>query len=253
MMVPEPVSSDRRMIPAALSAGRIELRVPQPGEGCSKGEPALFPDLSADENAAVGALVSRHSYARGRTVIYEGDAAEHIYHLERGVVRLTKLLADGRRQVTGFRFPGDFLGLPHCPTYPYSAEAIGQVSVHRFERCALETMSDRVPGVARLLLIRASRELVRAQAQLLLLGRRSPLEKLAYFLLRLRERLASAEDGSDILHLPMGRADIADFLGMTVETLSRTFTCMRREGLIALPDPQTVVFTDEDAVEEMAA
>lgn len=229
------------------------LRVLTTGEvGEVRGE-GFLPGLGDDEISVLESVRTRQTYSRGRTILYEGDGAEHIYHLTGGTVRLTKLLADGRRQVTGFPMAGDFLGLTHCELYPYSAEAIDEVTLHCFERRTFEVLSERSPRLACLLLSRANGELVQAQAQYLLLGRRSPREKLAYFLLHLRERLAAGSEQHKVLRLPMGRADIADYLGMTVETLSRSFTCMRKQGLIELPDPQTVVFKNEDAVEDIAA
>jgi CRP/FNR family transcriptional regulator len=134
-----------------------------------------------------------------------------------------------------------------------TAEAVDEVTVCRIERRAFERLTERFPRLERRLLRRAGHELAEAQAHMLLLGRRTPREKLASFLLHLHERLEASTTLGDTLPLPMKRGDIADFLGMTIETLSRTFTAMRKDGLIRLPEPQRVDFRDRDGLAELAA
>jgi CRP/FNR family transcriptional regulator len=220
---------------------------------CQVRELAVCAALSDDELAAFDAVQIRQSLKRGQVICYEGDDADAVYNVAAGTVRLSKLLADGRRQVTGFLLAGDFLGLMDEVVHASTAEAVGEATVCRMDRRAFDRLSERFPRLERRLRLRAGHELAEAQAHMLLLGRRTPREKLACFLLRLYERLDAAEPLDNVLQLPMKRADIADFLGLTIETLSRTFTVMRQEGLIELPEPQLVVFKDQEAIEDLAA
>ena len=141
-------------------------------------------------------------------------------------------MADGRRQVVGFLVPGDFLGLAFGRTYVYTAEAITAVAACRFQRSRFMELLEELPALEREILGRTSNELAAAQQQMLLLGRKTARERLASFLADLAER--SDADGGP-LELPMGRADIADHLGLTIETVSRTFTGLRRRASSTCP------------------
>jgi CRP/FNR family transcriptional regulator, anaerobic regulatory protein len=221
--------------------------------GCQVRELALCAALSDDELAALEAVQTRQNVGRGQIVCYEGDSADIVYNVAAGTLRLSKLLADGRRQVTGFLLAGDFVGLMDADEYACTAEAVEDVKLCRIERRAFERLTERFPGLERQLRARLTHALAESHAHMLLLGQRSPREKLAYFLLRLHERLSSGKGAAQSLRLPMKRADIADFLGLTIETVSRTFTVMRQEGLISLPEPQLVIFEDRDGIEGLAA
>jgi CRP/FNR family transcriptional regulator len=212
---------------------------------------AVCTALNDREIAAVAAIQSHHDLAAGQAVFYEGDAAEHIYNVVDGIIRLSKLLSDGRRLVSGFLVPGDFLGFARDDVYTYTAEAVHAAALCRMPRLKFRLVAERYPHLERHVLSRASSEIVEAQEQMLLLGRRSPLEKLATFLLRFRARAERQGAAHAALKLDMPRADIADYLGVTTETVSRAFTRLRSEGCIALPDPYTVVFTDLDRLRQM--
>jgi CRP/FNR family transcriptional regulator len=163
---------------------------------------------------------------------------------------LYKLLADGRRQVVGFLVPGDFLGLAFGRTYVHTAEAITPVAACRFPRARFMGLLEEFPALERDILSRTSNELAAAQRQMLLLGRKTARERLASFLVDLAER--SDADGGP-LELPMGRADIADHLGLTIETVSRTFTGLRREGVIDLPSAHRLVVRKPGELARIAA
>lgn len=197
------------------------------------------------------AITESKLFEPGTTLFEQGDEPKFIFNLTEGTVRLVKLLPNGRRQVIGFVFPGDMLGLAHHGAYTCSAEAIGQVRVCRFPRGKLLTLLDEFPNLKTRLLDIAADELSEAQEQMLLLGRKSPVEKLASFLWRLHENGHCAEMVSKI-DLPMGRSDIADYLGLTIETVSRTFTRLRNDGVIRLEGANHVVITDEDALADLA-
>jgi CRP/FNR family transcriptional regulator len=188
--------------------------------------------------------------APGEAVFIEGDPAENFYEVLSGTVRLHKLLPDGRRQITGFLSTGHLLGLSHANAYVYSAEAVGPVMVLCYPRARLDRLMDEVPGLARRLLAAASDELRQAQDQMLLLGRKTAAEKMASFLVTL---VALQGDDADELELPMSRNDIADYLGLTMETVSRTLAKLKRDRLIALSTHTRVELLDRDRLEELAA
>ena len=178
--------------------------------------------------------------AAGETFIDEGDNANHFFTITAGSVKVYKLLPDGRRQVTGFLFQGDFLGLAFNDTYTYSAEALTDATVCRFPRRQFEGFIEANPKMERRLLAMASNELAAAQEQMILLGRKTAQERLASFLLSLVQRQERLGHDGKAIRLTMTRTDIADFLGLTTETVSRTFTAFRAAGLIEL-DGTTLV------------
>ena len=156
------------------------------------------------------------------------------YNLVDGVMRLYKLLPDGRRQIIGFALPGDFLGLAASSRHNFSADAIGSVELCQFSRSGFARFSEDKPDLLRRINELAVRELSQAQDHIVLLGRRSAEEKVATFLIRWRNRIAEAAGASQMVPLPMSRQDIADYLGLTIETVSRTFTRFERDGVIEI-------------------
>lgn len=185
----------------------------------------------------------------GQTIFYEGDEAKSVYNVTSGVVRVSKMLSDGRRQITGFLFPGDFVGLSHDDAYAYTAEAITPARLCRFKRDKLLMLFDELPHLEKRLLGMAADELAAAQDQILLLGRKTARERVVSFLLHLGKQARKRGDSGNPIALPMSRADIADYLGLTIETVSRTITKLVKDGVIALPASSTVVLADEVALE----
>ena len=177
----------------------------------------------------------------GSTFIDEGDPAEWFFNITSGTARLFKSLPDGRRQITGFAGRGHFLGLAVSNNYAFSAEAIEPVLYCRFSRTKLRSMLDDFPALEKRLLEVASNELVAAQEQMLLLGRKTARERVASFLLARRLESAACISTSPHVHLPMTRSDIADYLGLTIETVSRTLTSLKADKLIGIPQPSEIV------------
>lgn len=171
----------------------------------------------------------------GATLFEQGDDARHVYNVTAGTIRLSRTLADGRRQITGFMLPGDFIGLSVRMVHAYSAEAIGPCQVCRFTASQMRDLMEHLPRLEHELFDRARDELDAAQDQMLLLGRKSPMEKVASFLLDLAHRCERWGDHADRVRLDMTRTDIADYLGLTIETVSRTLSQFARDGLIRLP------------------
>ena len=161
-----------------------------------------------------------------------GQAATSVHNITAGVARLYKLLSDGRRQVIGFALPGDFLGTMPSDRYSFSADAIVAVSMCRFPVDAFLRFIEHRPNFLLRINKFAARELMLAQEQMLLLGRRTAEEKVAAFLVGWRARLTHIGDDRQIISLPMSRQDIADYLGLTIETVSRTLTRFERERML---------------------
>ncbi len=208
--------------------------------------------LDARVSDRVAGISSRQACRARQTVFYEGDPGRYVYEVIAGVLKLCKLLPDGRQQITGFLYPGQLFGLVLHGDYVYTAEAVTDVKLGRFPISQLDRMADEVPGLGRSLLALTTHELVTAQEQMLLLGRKSSAEKVASFLQRLSE--ANEERGDDplLLHIPMVRSDIADYLGLTTETVSRTITKLKTIGVIQLCPRNTVAVRDADRLFDLA-
>jgi CRP/FNR family transcriptional regulator, anaerobic regulatory protein len=171
------------------------------------------------------------------TLFEQGALAGSVFNVTEGIVRLYKSLPDGRRQIVGFALRGDFLGLALMDRYGVAAEAVTEVRVCRFTRSAFLAYVDGRPHLLRRLHEFAGHELSLAQDQMLLLGRRTADEKVAAFLLNLQARYGRIGAASVNVPLPMSRQDIADYLGLTIETVSRTLTKLAREkALLVVPD-----------------
>jgi CRP/FNR family transcriptional regulator len=165
-------------------------------------------------------------------VFSQEEIATSCFNVLEGVMRLYKLLPDGRRQIVGFALPGDFLGIAVNGRHGISADAVGTVVVCRFVKKSFARFVDERPNVLRRINEFVTRDLDEAHDQMVLLGRRSAEEKVATFLVKWRERLARIGQISAITPLPMSRQDIADYLGLTIETVSRTFTKLERDRVI---------------------
>lgn len=195
--------------------------------------------------------------AAGETVFLEGDTAAHVYTLTSGTLRLSKLLADGRRQIAGFLFPGDFLGITMEDEHAFTAEAIVDSTLCQFPRARFDNFVDGHPQLERRLYAIAAHELAAARRQLVLLGRKTATERVVSFLLMLSERRKAScrkDDGEarEEIILPMSRSDIADYLGLRIETVSREISALKAARLIRLTTTQTIRLVDRERLEQMA-
>jgi CRP/FNR family transcriptional regulator len=214
---------------------------------------AICAALKPDELLSLERIVVGVALPAGKTLFSEGDSADALYHLTDGTMRLVRLLGDGRRQIMGFAFAGDILGLGVRDGFSSSAEAVDDARLCRFPVKDLNRLFRAFPEMERRLLDAARERLAADQDQMLLLGRKAPMEKLASFLLdaAARARLAGRPDNPIVL--AMSRGDIADFLGLTVETVSRSFSRLKADKVIALPEPTLVRLVDRERLEELAA
>lgn len=219
---------------------------------CAIRELSICSVLSANELDLLCTIISTSGFDPGQTVIAEGEPAGDLFNVIRGSVKLYKLLADGRRQVTGFLFPGDFLGIALSNTYAYSAEAIEPVQLCRFPRKKLEMLLADLPRLERKLLGTTAHELAAAQDQIVLLGRKSAKERLASFLVSLSDRALKRRRPASPLDIPMTRTDMADYLGLTTETVSRTLTQLRQAKIIATSQRKRIDILDPEGLNELA-
>lgn len=210
------------------------------GEGCASCGVRLVSvcaALDAEDLACLEQIARSACFPARATLFSQGDPADAVFTITSGVARLYKLLPDGRRQIVGFALPGDFLGLAMEETNAVSVDAVSPVTACRFPRKAYSALVDTKPNLLRRLHGFATHELTMAQDQMMLLGRRTAEERVVAFLLGLRERWAALGALSVTVPLPMSRQDIADFLGLTIETVSRTFTKLARDrSILIVPD-----------------
>lgn len=194
-------------------------------------------------------MAETQAIGRDQMLFSEGDPARNVYRVVSGTIRLCKLLPDGRRQIIGFLQHGDMMGLSLAQSYLYTAEAVTAAVLQRIPRTRFEMLMDEQPALARRLLSLTATELVAAQDQMVLLGRKTAVERVATFLLRLAARTIG---GGRRVQLPMSRADIADHLGLTTETVSRAFTKLKTSGMIRLLDGHLVELTDREGLASAA-
>lgn len=198
---------------------------------------------------------ARRLVAHAHQPVFGADTpADHVYVLTAGMVKLFKLLPDGRRQIIDFRDPGDVLGLTRPGENGLQAEAVMQSALCRFSRARLDRVLEHVPALHGRLMVLAAEELTAAHEHMVLLGRKTARERLCSFLLARHARQPRRDgDGAGwCLTLPMSRADIADYLGLTTETVSRTMTQLKTSGLIRLMDGHSVELRDPTALRRIA-
>jgi CRP/FNR family nitrogen fixation transcriptional regulator len=198
-----------------------------------------------DGLVALERIGTRLRFSRNDEIYAEGDRADCWYKVVSGTVRISKLLADGRRHIGEFCFSGNWFGIDDGSERLYSAEAVDDVIVMRFQRAATERLIDQNSALAHLLRDAMLRDLANAHARTLLLGRMTAPERVAAFLLEMFDR----RDRTKALDLPMSRSDIADYLGLTIETVCRTLSTFKRDGVIAIPNPHRIQLLDRDGLE----
>jgi len=195
---------------------------------------------------------STKRYESKEHIFCEGDPRTHVFQIEEGVVTIYQMLNDGRRQIVDFAYPGDFIGLGTTREHHLSAEATSPVRVRCLSASALDDLARRDSTLALRLYRTVSQDLSAARALLVAIGQRSAIERVATFLLMLYERTATAEGANGMLHLPMRRADIGDFLGLTIETVSRTFTKLRQMRVIDISHASDVSIKNLDRLSALA-
>ncbi len=236
----------------AFGQGAPKVKPSANCETCEIREISVCRSMAPAELARLQTIISTARFDAGQTLIHEGDPADSLFNVVSGAVKLYKLLPDGRRQITGFLFPGEFLGIALNEIYVYTAEALIPVQLCRFPRRRLEALLEEIPALEHQLLDDVATELVAAQDQMLLLGRKTARERVASFLLTLSRRARRHGHPDSPVDLPMSRADIADYLGLTTETVSRTITQLRQANVIAAPSRGAIDILNRTALEDLS-
>lgn len=220
----------------------------------TNGAPALCVSCEARHRGVCGALEpsqlvelakssSRHRLAEGTEVIGDAEAIEGYSNVLSGVVKLTKALSDGRQQIVGLQFAPDFLGRPFGEESDLGIEAATEVLLCSFPRSTIERLLEQSPAMEKRIFLQTLRELDEARQWMLTLGRKSASEKIASFLLLIAQNVDPATGGHPAVSfdLPLSRSEIADYLGLTIETVSRRLTKLNADGVIAIHNRHVMV------------
>ena len=227
-------------------------------EKCIIRHRGLCSAASPEAVAELNRIANPHHYTTGQTIISEGVAVDFVANIVSGIVKLTKTLPDGRQQIVGLLFPSDFVGRAFAKSWTLSAEAASDVELCCLSRKAFEAIIGRHSDLKQQLLVSTLDELDAAREWMLLLGCKSADEKVASFLMLLARRSFNmgcgqeAQPADPVFELPVNRADIAGYLGMTVETVSRQISRMKAAGIIKLIDIRHYTVPDLDRLANLA-
>jgi CRP/FNR family nitrogen fixation transcriptional regulator len=194
-------------------------------------KPRFLGELGDLSHAKVSS--SEFKYSQGTEIFGQAEAADYIYQVVEGAVRTHKMLSDGRRQIGAFHLPGDIFGLDNGAFHRFTAEAIIDTTVLLIKRQSLERAAKTDPAMVLSLLTMTTDSLQHVENHMLLLGRKTPRERVAAFLLEMYGRVTAGS----VIALPMDRRDIADYLGLTLETVSRVLSEFQRKGYLKLAGP----------------
>lgn len=226
-------------------------------DDCGARHRGICDALTDEELEFLARIAQRITLPAGSVFIEEAEPAAYVYNVNSGFVRLFKSLPDGRRQITGFAGPGHFLGLAARDVNVISAEAMEPVRLCRFSRATMQSVFAEFPQLERRLLDVAMHELVLGQQQMLLLGRKTAIERIASFLLSWSEQRQLCAAGklpkpNTKLNLPLSRTDLADYLGLTIETVSRSLSALKRDQLIDIPNIHEIILLRPQALSDIA-
>lgn len=225
---------------------------------CAVRHHAICSALDAGEVEALSVIGRRRTLGSGESLIWEGDDSVLVANVIEGVLKLANGTQDGREQIVGVVYPSDFIGRPFGATTRQTVTALTDARVCVFSRADFDGFAHSHPALEHKLLTRTLVELDRTRRWMLLLGRKSAEEKIATFLLDMSEQLADPGGESapgqplERFELPFSRQQIADILGLTIETVSRQFTRFKREGAIDLPSRRAVAIRDRAALQALA-
>lgn len=192
---------------------------------------------------------ARMRFERNAEIFGQGEAADYVYRVISGTVRTMRFSSEGRRQIIAFHLPGDVFGLDFASIHGFAAEAVSDAEVLLVRRSLVDKTAADNSAAMRALLAMAAAQMHEAQEHAVILGFKGAAERVAAFLVRMADRLRGPRE----LDLPMSRADIADHLALTIETVSRAFTQLERDQAIALPSARHIVLRDWRALEHMQA
>lgn len=192
----------------------------------------------------------RVAFGRDEVIYAEEEPADSIYRIINGTVRLCRYTADGRRHIVEFLLPGDLTGLLECADHPVTAEAVDEVHMIVYPRNAFDRLASAEPNIRRRVLCHLSSNILETQRHLFVISCQNAKERVASFLLRMADRMDVFQ--GQRLDLPMGRQDIADHLGLTVETVCRAITQLKDQGLIVVPNSGQVILKNVRGLQDMS-
>ncbi len=229
-----------------------------PCDACVVRNRAICAALDESEIGALSSIGRRRNLQAGQSLIWEGEDSILVANVIEGLLKLSTGTADGREQIVGVVYPSDFIGRPFGSTTAHSVTALTDSKVCVFSRTDFDAFAHAHPKLEHKLLERTLAELDRTRRWMLLLGRKNASERIASFLLEIAERLTpqgcatTAEDAWQEFELPFSRQQIADVLGLTIETVSRQLTKLKGEGIIDLPSRRAVVIRDRETLRDRA-
>ncbi|MCF3640869.1 Crp/Fnr family transcriptional regulator [Rhizobium sp. TRM95111] len=226
--------------------------IPVACRACEARHGGVCGTLTPAELCELNKYSARRRLDAGTEVVGQGETVSSYANIIRGVVKLTKMMADGRQQIVGLQFAPDFLGRPFVSESALSAETATDAEICNFPRSVMDRLAARAPDLKDRLHRQALQELDEARDWMLTLGRKSAQEKVASFLYLIATHSDPEEVDKSSFDLPLSRADIADFLGLTIETVSRQFTKLRKDGVIAIENNRHVIVPDLDRLMQFA-
>ena len=243
-----------RMGGATAEQGCLRLKQVPTGRCavCGVREASFCSVLSPSELQQLHAMSSHKIFEAGELIVEEDASVRQVANVLSGTIKLFKLLPDGRQQITGFLFAGDFLGPMLSGEYATFAEAVNRVELCMFDQDRLRERMDAWPHLERRLFEDATATLDRALDWMLLLGRKTASERVASFFVMLADRVGEKSDESAVVDVPMSRSDIADYLGLTMETVSRQISQLKRAELLAAQGQHTLEVRDLPALRRRA-
>ncbi len=225
-------------------------QIPVLCQACEARHKGICGALEPAQLLQIGRQAGRREVPPGTELVVPGVHSDGFANILSGVVKLTKLLPDGRQQIVGLQFAPDFIGRPFADHSDVGAEAASTVRICAFPRSALEELTRRSPALEHRLHMQALRELDDAREWMMILGQKSAAEKVASFLLLLARHFDPTSDvDSQVFDIALKRADIADFLGLTIETVSRQLTHLRKAGVITIRKNREVMVCDVGKLE----
>lgn len=211
---------------------------------------ALFQNLTASELNTLGQYAKLKVLAKQQYLCSQQSESSYVFNIATGSAVIEKIACDGRRQVLAFLFPGDYVGLSNSGHFEYGVKSLSHLTAHQFKYQTLAKLATEIPTLDSNLKVISNRVMTRVMEQLYLLSQKKAHERLCFLFLHLLERMPNANPNH--LELPMARQDIADYLGLTVATVSRSMTKLKQEGLIQIHSPTLISILDIDTIQEMA-
>lgn len=221
---------------------------------CTVRDQALCSSLSDHELERLNAMSRHQNVSKGATLLWAGDDSSVCGNVLSGVLKMTAAMADGREQIVGLLYAPDFVGQPQVGELPFSVTALTDSQLCIFPRAPFQSLLEDHVAMERLLLRRTMSALDEARSRMLVLARGTSQEKLAGFLLEMADRIRGnrPDTGLVTIALPLSRGQIADVLGLTIETVSRQMTNLRNAGVVALPGGRLVTVLDRSALANLA-